>query len=230
MTEWTRPFKIRRRDRGTPQAPQWSDGPDPFDKGGEPAPEARPVDADAARPEPVVEEPRPRGPGRVVRLLVALLALAGMVAFALVLAKLTLVESPASERLTHTNLTPGRSIEAYLQRPAFVDTVKQLGGNLALGFPFGLLLPLLSRRTRGFLRVALVTAGTMLLVELTQGALITGRAFDIDDVLLNTAGALFGYLLIGRRLGRAVHPRTRRPWWRRSAPGAASGPVARERG
>jgi glycopeptide antibiotics resistance protein len=47
----------------------------------------------------------------------------------------------------------------------------------------------------------------MLLVEVTQGLLVTGRAFDIDDVILNTGGALAGYLLVGRRLGRTVHAR-----------------------
>ncbi|MEU7701670.1 VanZ family protein [Streptomyces sp. NPDC015492] len=156
-----------------------------------------------------------RGPGRFVRVLVTLLALAAMVAFAVVLAGLTLEASPASVPLTHNNLTPGSSIENYLNQPGFVDTVKQLGGNIALGVPFGILLPLLSRRTRGFLRVAFVTATTMLLVELVQGALITGRAFDIDDVLLNTSGALIGYLLLGRRLGRAVRPRTQPRWWQR---------------
>lgn len=167
------------------------------------------------------EEPRRRGPGRVVRVLVALVALVGMVAFAIVLAGLTLNESPASVSLTHSNLTPGRSIRAYLEQPAFVETVKQLGGNVALGVPFGILLPLLSRRTRGMVRVGLLTVGTMLIVELIQGALITGRAFDIDDVLLNTTGALLGYLIIGRRMGRAVHPRTRRRWWARRATGPA---------
>ncbi|MEU8760066.1 VanZ family protein [Streptomyces sp. NPDC048659] len=155
------------------------------------------------------------GPGRAVRTLVGLVALAGMVAFAVVLAKLTLGESAASVPLVHSNLTPGSSIEAYLRQPAFVETVKQLGGNVALGMPFGVLLPLLSRRTRGFVRVALVTVCTMLIVELIQGALIMGRAFDIDDVLLNTTGALLAYLLVGRRLGRAVHPRRRTRWWRR---------------
>jgi glycopeptide antibiotics resistance protein len=55
------------------------------------------------------------------------------------------------------------------------------------------------------------TALVMLTVELVQGALVTGRAFDIDDVLLNTAGALLGRLLLGRRLGRAVHRRVREP-------------------
>ncbi|MFK0224318.1 VanZ family protein [Streptomyces sp. NPDC090303] len=180
------------------------------------------------KPEPMTKsepEPRPRrGPGPFVRVLVALVALVGMVAFAVVLARLTLEASPASVPLTHSNLTPGRSIESYLDQPQFLETVKQLGGNIALGVPFGILLPLLSLKARGFVRVALITAATMLLVELVQGALITGRAFDIDDVLLNTTGALIGYLLIGRRLGRAVHPRTRPRWWqRRSSPAGTSG-------
>ncbi|MGW4703841.1 VanZ family protein [Streptomyces sp. NPDC004285] len=175
---------------------------------------AEPRDVRPAEKEEAAPQVR-SGPGRFVRVLVALTALVGMVAFAVVLARLTLEASPASVPLTHSNLTPGRSIENYLGQPGFVDTVKQLGGNIALGVPFGILLPLLSRKARGFLRVALVTAATMLLVELVQGALITGRAFDIDDVLLNTSGALLGYVLVGRRLGRAVHPRTRPRWWQR---------------
>ncbi|MFE5909639.1 VanZ family protein [Streptomyces wedmorensis] len=182
------------------------------------APERK--EPDTAAPRAAV--PVRRGPGRFVRALVALTALAGMVAFAVVLARLTLEASPASVPLTHSNLTPGRSIEAYLGRPAFVDTVKQLGGNILLGVPFGILLPLLSRKARGFLRVALLTAATMLLVELVQGALVTGRAFDIDDVLLNTTGALLAYMTVGRRLGRAVHPRPRPRWWQRRRPDRTS--------
>ncbi|WP_411070074.1 VanZ family protein [Streptomyces sp. cmx-4-25] len=178
-------------------------------------------------PEPPREEPsrertyreEPRRPGLVVRALVALVAVVGMVAFAIVLARLTLNASPASVPLTHSNLTPGSSIRAYLQQPEFLETLKQLGGNVLLGVPFGILLPLLSRRTRGLVRVALLTIVTMLFVELVQGALITGRAFDIDDVLLNTTGALLGYLLVGRRLGRAVHPRVRPRWWQRRTTG-----------
>ena len=192
------------------------DGTGPGGKGEDKAqPDARgPEEGPERRPEAAV--PVRRGPGRFVRALVALVALAGMVVFAVVLARLTLEASPESVSLTHSNLTPGRSIESYLSRPGFVETVKQLGGNIVLGVPFGILLPLLSRRARGFLRVALLTAATMLLVELVQGALVTGRAFDVDDVLLNTTGALLGYVLIGRRMGRAVHPRTRaRRWWRR---------------
>ncbi|TWD29537.1 VanZ like protein [Streptomyces sp. T12] len=142
-----------------------------------------------------------------LRLLVLLCAFVFMVVFAVVLARLTLQPSPASEALTHTNLHPGRSLRAYLDQPALRDAVKQIGGNILLGVPFGVLAPVIAPRTRGFLRILVLTAVVMLLVEVAQGALVTGRAFDVDDVILNTAGALIGYLLLGRRMSRAVHAR-----------------------
>ncbi|GAA3505203.1 VanZ family protein [Streptomyces albogriseolus] len=145
-----------------------------------------------------------------LRLLVLLCAFAFMVVFAVVLARLTLQPSPASEALTHTNLHPGRSLRAYLDQPALRDAVKQIGGNILLGVPFGVLAPVVAPRTRGFLRILVLTAVVMLLVEVAQGALVTGRAFDIDDVILNTAGALLGYLLVGRRMSRAVHVRRKK--------------------
>ncbi|WP_328875688.1 VanZ family protein [Streptomyces sp. NBC_00287] len=157
----------------------------------------------AAEPEKASRSARPL---RFLAQLVAMLcAFTLLVAFAVVLAKLTLEPSPASESLTHTNLRPGRSLRAYLDQPELRDAVKQIGGNLLLGIPFGVLAPVLAPQARGVLRVLLLTATVMLLVEFAQGALITGRAFDIDDVILNTSGALIGYLLLGRRLGRVVH-------------------------
>ena len=142
-----------------------------------------------------------------LRLLAVLCAFAFMVVFAVVLARLTLEPSPASVDLTHTNIHPGNSLRAYLDQPELRDAVKQIGGNLLLGVPFGILVPIVAPRTRGILRILLLTAVVMLMVEFAQGALITGRAFDIDDVILNTTGALVGYLLLGRRLSRAVHAR-----------------------
>ncbi|MFF0160916.1 VanZ family protein [Streptomyces sp. NPDC005263] len=142
-----------------------------------------------------------------LRLLAVLCAFAFMVAFAVVLARLTLEPSPASVELTHTNIHPGSSLRAYLDQPELRDAVKQIGGNLLLGVPFGILVPVVAPRTRGILRILLLTAVVMLMVEFAQGALITGRAFDIDDVILNTTGALVGYLLLGRRMSRAVHAR-----------------------
>ncbi|WP_225884529.1 VanZ family protein [Streptomyces sp. fd1-xmd] len=155
---------------------------------------------------------RPAHPA--VRALAMLAAFAGTVLFSVVLARLTLEPSAASAALVHSNLRPGRSIDAYLEHAPALEAARQLGGNLLLGVPFGVLLPVLLPPARGLLRVAAVTVCLMTLVELVQGALVTGRVFDIDDVILNTAGALLGYLFIGLRLGRAVHPR-RRHWWHR---------------
>ncbi|WP_443069775.1 VanZ family protein [Streptomyces sp. S063] len=45
----------------------------------------------------------------------------------------------------------------------------------------------------------------MAVVELIQGALVQGRAFDIDDVILNTAGALLGYFVLGRRISHRYY-------------------------
>jgi glycopeptide antibiotics resistance protein len=159
-----------------------------------------------ARPERPARRPLPF----FARLLAVLCAFVFMVAFAVVLARLTLQPSPASEALTHSNLRPGRSLAAYLERPGLRDAVRQIGGNLLLGVPFGVLVPVVAPRARGIVRVLVLTASVMLLVELAQGSLITGRAFDIDDVILNTTGALAGWLLLGRRLGRAVHAREER--------------------
>lgn len=146
-----------------------------------------------------------------LRLPTMLAAFAFMVAFAVVLARVTLEPSPASAALTHSNLHPGRSLQAYAERAQWRDAVKQLGGNVLLGVPFGVLVPVLAPRARGVHRVLALTALVMLMVELVQGALVTGRAFDIDDVILNTAGALTGWLALGRRLGRGVHRRVPGP-------------------
>ncbi|MEW2167749.1 VanZ family protein [Streptomyces sp. NPDC007084] len=163
-----------------------------------------------AKPKPAPEpEPRRQTMALPLRILAMLVAFAAMVAFAVALAHLTLEPSPASTALIHNNLHPGRSLRAYLDQPEMRDAIKQIGGNILLGIPFGVLLPVVAPRTRGILRVLLLTAVVMMLVELVQGALITGRSFDVDDVILNTTGALIGYLLLGRRLGRAVHPRKR---------------------
>ncbi|MFF5189285.1 VanZ family protein [Streptomyces sp. NPDC000345] len=190
-----------------------------FTKGEEPpgpaAAEKKPARKSGRAPGKRSGKNEPASPGRrplpfVLRFLAMLCAFAFMVGFAVVLARLTLEPSPASEALVHSNLRPGRSLRAYLDQPELRDAVKQIGGNLLLGVPFGLLVPVLAPQARGVLRVVLLTASVMLLVEFAQGALVTGRAFDIDDVILNTTGALIGYLLLGRRVSRAVHAPRRR--------------------
>ncbi|WP_199827660.1 VanZ family protein [Streptomyces specialis] len=165
-------------------------------------------------PEPPARPVLQRGTWGAVlaRAVVLAVAFVCMVAFAVALARVTLVPSPGSADLVHANLRPGHSIRTYLDQPSRFDTFRQIGGNVLLGVPFGVLLPMLFPRFRGLLRVAGVTAVVMVMVEISQGLIVEGRAFDIDDVILNTAGALIGYLVLGRRLGRALHPR-RHHWW-----------------
>ncbi|MFG2630265.1 VanZ family protein [Streptomyces sp. NPDC048473] len=158
---------------------------------------------------------------------------AALVAFSVVLAKVTLTPSSASEGLVRPNMHPGRSLRQYAEDYTFLAACKQVGGNVLLGVPFGVLLPILVPRRRRMVRMFFLTVLVMVLVELMQGTLVAGRAFDIDDVILNSAGALLGYLAFGRRLSHRFHtlveggnePRAKAP---RTRP--VSKPAARGRG
>ncbi|MFI8358288.1 VanZ family protein [Streptomyces cyaneofuscatus] len=147
----------------------------------------------------------------LLRVTVLTVVLLGLVAFSILLAKVTLTPSPASEDIVTSNLQPGRSLRQYAEDYTFLAACKQAGGNVLLGVPFGLLLPFLVPRRLRMISMTLLTAAAMVLVELVQGALVTGRAFDIDDVILNTSGALLGYLLLGRRISHSYHVRAHAP-------------------
>ncbi|MFB6782080.1 VanZ family protein [Streptomyces sp. NPDC056352] len=141
----------------------------------------------------------------LLRALVLVAALVALTAFSFALAKVTLTPSSASEDLVRSNLRPGRSLRQYAEDYTFLAACKQAGGNLLLGVPFGILLPILVPRRLRMLRMVMLTVTVMVVIELVQGALVTGRAFDIDDVILNTSGALLGYLLVGRRISHRYH-------------------------
>ncbi|MFD9488025.1 VanZ family protein [Streptomyces sp. NPDC059991] len=154
-----------------------------------------------------VERAKARTARRVmaVRILIMVVAIASLVAFSVVLAEVTLTPSPASRDIAGSNLRPGHSLRQYADEYTFLEACRQVGGNLLLGAPFGLILPVLVRRRLRAVRVLLYTVVVMVFIELVQGALVEGRAFDVDDVLLNTSGALLGYLVLGRRMGRGFH-------------------------
>jgi glycopeptide antibiotics resistance protein len=101
------------------------------------------------------------------------------------------------------NTDPGHSLRFYMDRPT-KEALFQVGGNLALLAPLGVLLPLVWTSLRGPIRLALLTGLLSLVIETVQGALVMGRAFDIDDVILNVAGVVVAYLLLGRRLSRTL--------------------------
>jgi hypothetical protein len=98
------------------------------------------------------------------------------------------------------NTRPGRTLRFYLDRPSVKEALVQIGGNLVLLAPLGILLPVILTWLRSAVRITAAAAMISLVIEASQGALIAGRAFDADDVILNTTGVLLAYLLVGRRV------------------------------
>ncbi|MEV8391183.1 VanZ family protein [Streptomyces sp. NPDC056650] len=162
--------------------------------------------AETERPKPAKAVPGGIPWGRAaLRMLIMTVALVALTGFAAVLAELTLTPSPASEEIAGANLSPGHSLRQYAEDYTFLAACKQIGGNLLMGAPFGLILPVLVPRRLRMVRVVALTVVVMVLVELAQGAVVRGRAFDVDDVILNTGGAVIAYLLVGRVIGRRFH-------------------------
>ena len=71
----------------------------------------------------------------------------------------------------------------------------QLLGNIALFVPFGWLVPMLWPRLRSFWTIVLLAAVTSLAIEVAQWLFIDGRQSSVDDVILNTVGALVGAVM-----------------------------------
>ncbi|WP_344888687.1 VanZ family protein [Nonomuraea antimicrobica] len=74
----------------------------------------------------------------------------------------------------------------------------QVGGNLLVFAALGALLPVRSRAMSSTARVAAVAAAFSVVVEVLQYVLRLGRFSSVDDVLLNTAGAVI-FALVTRR-------------------------------
>lgn len=142
----------------------------------------------------------------ILRVLGVLSALAALGVFFYYAARLTL--SPVADNgQAGGNTDPGWSFRFYFDRPV-KEALRQLGGNLMLLAPLGVLLPVVSTRLRGPLRLALIGAMVSFSIEILQGLAVPGRAYDIDDVILNTAGVVLAYLLIGRKVSHLVRGRT----------------------
>ena len=96
------------------------------------------------------------------------------------------------------NLVPPRTAAGIIRDfPGLV--IQQLVGNVVLFVPLGILLPLLSTRCRRFAMTAAVGLSASVGIELVQLALLltlaARRSVDVDDVILNLAGACIGYLV-----------------------------------
>ena len=91
------------------------------------------------------------------------------------------------------NLVPFRTILQYFSRGTISQFVVNIVGNLVCLMPLGILLPLnfeKQRKTEIFLLTCVLTVSA---VEILQFATLSGSC-DIDDLILNVAGAFLIYL------------------------------------
>lgn len=99
----------------------------------------------------------------------------------------------ARERLgamVKIHLTPFSTLRDQLSTAGTVNSQVQLLGNTLLFVPWGFFLPLLWQRYRGFFKIAGMCLLLTCCIEFTQ--LFIDRTVDVDDVILNFAGSMFG--------------------------------------
>lgn len=93
------------------------------------------------------------------------------------------------------NLTPFSTIRIFSSRRVTTEySYKNIGGNIIGFVPLGILLPLLFGLFRNFFLLTGAVFFTSLSFETLQLLLGTG-VFDVDDLILNTAGGIAGYLV-----------------------------------
>lgn len=88
------------------------------------------------------------------------------------------------------NFVPFREILRYAVHSKLY--YRNVIGNIVLFVPFGFFASYFCKNNRGYITM-FITFITSLTIELIQMGI--GRSFDIDDIILNVVGGLFGYLI-----------------------------------
>lgn len=128
---------------------------------------------------------------------------AGTVGLLLAVGLIALITlQPTDSTFASVNLDPGAGLAAPWRSSTSAVNIL---GNLLLFVPLGVMLPAAVRLLRTPWLLVPAAAAVSTAVELTQYAYIPGRAADINDILLNTAGALAG--LIALRVVRSASGR-----------------------
>ncbi|HET7629589.1 MAG TPA: VanZ family protein [Bacillales bacterium] len=94
------------------------------------------------------------------------------------------------------NFVPFKTIFGYIMTESNGRILlDNLAGNIALFIPLGVLVGLLTSKTKNLTFVTAVGLGVSLFLELMQLLLRIG-SFDVDDLILNTIGALLGAVFV----------------------------------
>ena len=95
------------------------------------------------------------------------------------------------------NLIPFQSICSTLKMGITYTSLVQIGGNIVISIPYGVLLYILGRKNgmQRFL-LALLFPLTIEFLQMIIGHIIrlTYRSFDVDDLILNTMGVYVGII------------------------------------
>ena len=98
------------------------------------------------------------------------------------------------EGLDTANFTLFKTIKMYIRYSYKLNSFENLVGNVVVFLPFGYLLPRIWRTAKSGLMLMGYAFFFSLSIELFQLFSAFG-AFDVDDLLLNTAGALIGFFV-----------------------------------
>jgi glycopeptide antibiotics resistance protein len=102
---------------------------------------------------------------------------------------------PAPGQMVEPNFIPLRTIGIYLANLDSGFWLRNLVGNLLLLLPVGLFGPIVLPWMDRWLRVLVASLALSTAIELAQLG-IPDRSADVDDVLLNVAGAILGYAIL----------------------------------
>jgi positive regulator of sigma E activity len=140
---------------------------------------------------------------RVVRsVVIRRVAAAGLVLSLLAIALVTLLPTAGAGEGRVANLVPGRG----LTRPWQAIAAGNVLGNVALFVPLGLLGPVRFTLLVRLPRLVAAAAALSLGIEATQYLFDLGRAADVNDVLFNVVGAIAGWLVVRLATARVSQP------------------------
>ncbi|WP_423406991.1 VanZ family protein [Heyndrickxia sp. MSNUG] len=95
------------------------------------------------------------------------------------------------------NIIPFKTISNYIKASSHINQniwISNLFGNVLAFLPMGFFLPMLFKRFNGIWKTTCAVFLATSSVEVLQFLTRVG-SFDVDDIILNTAGGIIGYLL-----------------------------------
>lgn len=98
------------------------------------------------------------------------------------------------EGLDRANFTLFKTIRMYIDYSYMLNSFENLVGNVVVFLPFGFLFPYVHDKGKSFPVMMLHALFLIVWIEVFQLFSAFG-AFDVDDILLNSFGAVLGYIV-----------------------------------